>query len=313
MLGLVISDSFKAVVTIYILIPFLVIPQIILSGVMVKFEKLNPSIPLTNPVGIPFYGEFITARWGYEALAVNQFIYNKFEIQFYEYEKMKSRGNYKRNFWCNDLNLKLNAIGNGLRNGEIADDFMNDLQIVSNEIKKELDFNPKIKFDYTQLAPEKITNEAVLAAQGYIETIRKYYIEYYNLADRKKNALVEKLQKQDGNLYLELRDKYHNKSLQEFVTNDNEQTKNIEYNGEFVQKMDPIYLDPQYKFLKAHFYAPSKQLFGIYIDTYIANVIVLWIMTAGLYLVLYFRLLKRLLDSGEELMGRKLKEKEQIL
>src|SRR5664280_2028296 len=36
MLGLVISDSFKAVVTIYILIPFLVIPQIILSGVMLS-------------------------------------------------------------------------------------------------------------------------------------------------------------------------------------------------------------------------------------------------------------------------------------
>ena len=48
MIGLVISDSFKAVVTIYILIPFLVIPQIILSGIMVKFEKLNPN--LSSPV-----------------------------------------------------------------------------------------------------------------------------------------------------------------------------------------------------------------------------------------------------------------------
>ena len=99
MLGLLISDSFKAVVTIYILIPFLVIPQIILSGVMVKFEKLNPNI--SSPVAIPIYGEFITARWGYEALAVKQFIYNKFENQFYDFEKSKSKGNYKRNFWCN--------------------------------------------------------------------------------------------------------------------------------------------------------------------------------------------------------------------
>ena len=81
MLGLVISDSFKAVVTIYILIPFLVIPQIILSGVMVKFEKLNPNI--SSPVAIPVYGEFITARWGYEALAVKQFINNKYEQPFY--------------------------------------------------------------------------------------------------------------------------------------------------------------------------------------------------------------------------------------
>jgi ABC transport system ATP-binding/permease protein len=62
MMGLLISDSFKTVVTIYILIPFLVIPQIILSGVIVKYEKLNPTI--SSPDEIPFYGEIITARWG---------------------------------------------------------------------------------------------------------------------------------------------------------------------------------------------------------------------------------------------------------
>ena len=71
LMGLVISDSFKTVVTIYILIPFLVIPQIILSGVMVSFEKLNPKI--SSPTSIPWYGAIITARWAYEAVAVYQF------------------------------------------------------------------------------------------------------------------------------------------------------------------------------------------------------------------------------------------------
>ncbi len=51
----------------------------------------------------------------------------------------------------------------------------------------------------------------------------------------------------------------------------------------------------------------TQQLFGLYVDTYIINVIVLWIMTIILYLILYFRLLKKLLDSGEVLMGKKLK------
>jgi hypothetical protein len=56
-MGLLISDSFKTVVTIYILIPFLVIPQIILSGVIVKYEKLNPNI--SSPSKIPVYGEMM--------------------------------------------------------------------------------------------------------------------------------------------------------------------------------------------------------------------------------------------------------------
>ena len=158
MLGLVISDSFKAVVTIYILIPFLVIPQIILSGVMVKFEKLNPNI--SSPSSIPFYGEFITARWGYEALAVNQFIYNKFENQFYDYEKMKSRGNYKRNFWCNEIKIRLDAISVNLKKGEKNDDFEKKLLVVKNEIRKELAYLPKIQFAFADsLTPDKITPE----------------------------------------------------------------------------------------------------------------------------------------------------------
>jgi len=307
MLGLVISDSFKAVVTIYILIPFLVIPQIILSGIMVKFEKLNPNI--SSPSAIPIYGEFITARWGYEALAVNQFIYNKFENQFYEYEKMKSKGNYKRNFWCSDIKLKLESISLELKKGERGVDFDNNLLIVSNEIKKELISLPKLKFDHIdKLTPEKITPEIATAALQYIELLRRYYIDYYNFADNKKNTLIEKLQKAGGDEFYKLRDNFHNLTLEEFVVNKNETTTQVEFKGELIQKMDPIFMDPKGKFIKAHFYSPTKQLFGLYVDTYIVNVIVLWIMTIFLYFILYFRLLKKLLDSGEVIMGKKPKD-----
>ena len=308
MLGLLISDSFKAVVTIYILIPFLVIPQIILSGVMVKFEKLNPNI--SSPSSIPFYGEFITARWGYEALAVNQFIYNKYESQFYDYEKARSRGNFKRNFWCTEMKSKLESISYNLKKGEKTSDFEKDLLVVYNEIKKEIAFlPPKMKFEHADnLTPERINDETVTAARNYIELLRRFYIDYYNNADSKRNALIEKLQKENGNLYLKLRDRYHNKSLEEFALNKNETNTFIEYKGELVQKMDPIFIDPQFPFIKAHFYSPTKQIFGSYIDTYLVNVMVLWIMTIGLYLALYFRVLKRLLDSGEVLMGKKFKE-----
>ena len=94
-------------------------------------------------MSFPFTVRFITARWGYEALAVKQFIYNKFENQFYDYEKMKSKGNYKRNFWCNDLKLKLDDISNDLKSGNRSGDFNNNLLIVSNEIRKELSGNAK--------------------------------------------------------------------------------------------------------------------------------------------------------------------------
>ncbi len=306
MLGLVISDSFKTVVTIYILIPFLVIPQIILSGVMVKFEKLNPNI--SSPVSIPFYGEMITARWGYEALAVKQFMNNKFEKQFYEYEKMKSKGNYKRNFWCSDLKLKLETISNDLSKNEKSEDFNENLLLVSNEINKELAQLPKLKFEHAGiLTPETITPEIAAAALKYIESVRRYYVDYYNFADSKRNELVEKMQKDVSNNYIKLRNKYHNEALEEFVINKNETVSKVEYKGKLVQKMDPVFMDPENKFIRAHFYSPTKQVFGNKVDTYIVNIMVLWAITLIIYFILYSRLLKKILDSGEYLLGKKTK------
>jgi hypothetical protein len=98
--------------------------------------------------------------------------------------------------------------------------------------------------------------------------------------------------------------KYSNKKLEEFVKDRNEGKKITEHRGRLYQKMDPIFREPEGRFIKAHFYAPVKFLFGLKIDTFVMNIIVLWIMTLLFYIALYFRLLKKLLDSGELLMGK---------
>jgi ABC-type multidrug transport system ATPase subunit len=306
MLGLVISDSFKAVVTIYILIPFLVIPQIILSGVMVKFEKLNPNI--SSPITIPVYGEFITARWGYEALAVNQFIYNDYERPFYPYEKEMSKAVFKKDYWNVEVKGSLDNIINNMEKGIRNDEFKDDLLLVSNEINKQLKLTPDIKFAYSDLiTPEKITPEIAAAAVIYVESVRKFYVNIYNNASDRKEALKSRLAGDNMQNFLKLRDNHYNKSLEEFVRDKNETTKTMVYKGELIQKLDPIFMDAKKRLILAHFYAPEKQIFGIRVDTYTANVIVLWVMTFFLYLILYFRLLKKLLDSGEAIFGKKKK------
>jgi ABC-type multidrug transport system ATPase subunit len=309
MLGLVISDSFKAVVTIYILIPFLVIPQIILSGIMVKFEKLNPN--LSSPVAIPIYGEFITARWGYEALAVKQFIYNKYEKQFYIYDKALSKAKFKKDYWYAQVKGKLENTKTDLERGTRSNDFNNKLLLAYNEIKKQCDETPDMKFnDVESLTPDKVTSEIVTGALDYLELLRRYYVSYSNKAKDLKDALVSKLMSEDSEGFLKLRDNYANKSLEEFVTDKNETDKIIEFKRRIIQKLDPIYMDPEFKFIKAHFYSPTKRAFGMEVDTFIINVIVLWVMTILLYFVLYFRLLKKLLDSGEAAIDKRTKGSE---
>ncbi len=303
LLGLVISDSFKTVVTIYILIPFLVIPQIILSGVLVKYEKLNPTI--SSPAKIPWYGELITARWAYEALAVYQYRNNKFERQFYNLDKIMSIADFKKIYWYNEMKGKLDRIERNYKNPEKNKQVSSDLTVVINEIGKELKKNPKITFpEYKELVKLNLSDGLLKKTRNYLEKTRSYYKKLYNAASDKKDQKISELQRQDKEALIKMKQDYLNDQLKEFVTNKNTKNRIIEYKGRLIQKIDPIYLDPPSKFIKAQFYAPRKQLFGHFIHTFWINILMIWMMTLLSFIILRYRLLKRALDQMEIWTGK---------
>jgi len=292
------------VVTIYILIPFLIIPQIILSGVLVKFEKLNPNI--SSPVTIPFYGEVITARWGYEALAVEQFTNNRYAMVFYEFDKQMSESKFVKDYWCSKVKGNLDKILIDLNKGQRDEDFNDDLELVYNEIIKLQKRVPGITFKNVEsLKPDLVTSDIVMEAITHVELVRKCFVKYYNKANNEKDGLISGMEAENKEAYQKLRNENFNISLDEFVTLKNETQKTIEYNGELIQKFDPVYMDPSSGFIKAHFYSPSKKIFGFSIDTYYVNVIVIWALTIFTYLLLYFRVLRNLLNSGDTIFRRK--------
>jgi ABC-type multidrug transport system ATPase subunit len=305
-LGLVISDSFKAVVTIYILIPFLVIPQIILSGVMVNFDKLNPKI--SSPVVIPWYGELITARWGYEALAVKQFKDNRLERLFYGHDKIVANSDYKSAFWIREMRNQIELINTALNTGNKDNEFERRLRLISNEFDREQTHLPKqYKSNIAGLlTPASITPETITSANSYLDILKRYY-NYLGNYERKVIDSLKTPFGRDG--YLELQNKYTNESLSDFVTGGNNDSPQmtIIHKGMILPRYKPIFMEPYNNFVKAHFYSPMKKVFGSPVDTFIINVIVLWVMTIGLYFILFFRLLKKILDSGEVAMGKKFK------
>jgi ABC-type multidrug transport system ATPase subunit len=304
-MGLVISDSFKTVVTIYMWIPFLVIPQIMLSGIIVKFEKLNPDI--SSPTGIPWYGEIMTARWAYEGLAVYQFRNNKFQSQFYLYDKAMSVADFRKNYWTVNLMNKVDNIERNISDKSQSDIIAKDFRVLHNEISKELRNNPNLKFAYLdRLNPGSADLTVFEETRDYLNRIRLYNIKLYNKYSDEKDKLISTLQKDEKGReeYFRVKREYDNESLNEFVTNSNVMERIIEYKDQLYQKINPIYIDPQSKFIKAHFYAPRKQIFGNFISTFWANIAVLWGITLILYIILYYRLLKQTLDIGERISDR---------
>jgi hypothetical protein len=109
----------------------------------------------------------------------------------------------------------------------------------------------------------------------------------------------------DKDAYNRVKDQYENESLTDLVTNKNGMKKILEYDGELIQKADPIYMDPgKDDQVSAHFYAPRKNVFGKYYDTFWVNLWVVWIISILLAFTLYFDLLKKLLEFFEHLFGR---------
>lgn len=302
MLGLVISDSFKTVINIYILIPFILIPQLILSGVIVKFDKINPNI--SHPNRIPWYGEIITARWAYEALAVQQFTTNEYEKNFYLYDKVMSQADYKKNYWLPILKNKLRGCEKTLIKGEVNDKYKLNLELIHNELKnKSL---PK-EFEKLDLLLRNPTNLSLLKElKVYLNDLNHHYILLYNAANKKKDEELLALQSKfpDKESFVNMKKSYDNDRLTEFVTNNNDIERIVEYNEQLFQRIDPIFRDGESSFLKAHFYAPQKKIFNREYDTYWVNIIVIWSMTISLYFILYLGLFRRLLDSLERRISK---------
>jgi len=298
MMGLLISDSFKTVVTIYILIPFLVIPQIILSGIIVKYDKLNPNI--SSPVSIPLYGEIIAARWGYEALAVDQFMNNRFEKQFYRYDKVISIAKFKKDIWYNEMKSILTRLESNIDRERVDDADRRDMILIRNEIEEELGFTPAIHFDINRIDPGIISPETIGAARDYIERVRRYYIEVSKNAVEARDQKIMAFEAADREGFIRMKKQYTNESLEEFVRNDNEKNKIKRYKERLYQNYDQIFYDPVNPLVKAHFYAPQKQIFGLYASTLAVNTGVIWFMTIVLYILLYFRVLHRILESSHK-------------
>lgn len=311
-LGLNISSAFNSAVTIYILIPFLIIPQLLLAGVVVKFDKLNPT--LATQGSVPIVGEAMASRWAFEALAVNQFKENKFEKAVYKEHKRISIATYKKDYWMQKLINKVKKAEDEFKEGKKNEEYKNDLLLMYNELNKEQKYSKK-KCEVLSKINEKDFNEEVAKGiRDYLNnTIKNHYINVDIAARKNENEIILKFIKQYSNEGLvNLKDDYENESLSQLVKNANDISgeRSLEKNGKLIQQIDPVFQDPtDSKVGRAHFFAPRKQFFGKYYSTFWFNICVIWAMSLILMVTLYFEVFKVVLDGLGNLSSMLIKKK----
>ncbi len=301
LIGLIISSAFNSAVTIYILIPLVMIPMMVLSGAMFSFEKLNRSITSVNKV--PLIAEVIPTKWAYEALMVKQFRDNRFQQNFFEIDREISRTNFKSAWYIPELENRLARINEAYNETGRAERESGALMLLRNEILREQDSLERFAFTREMFEPERYSNEFSSEINLFLTELNNFYLKQYMVNNRIKQGQLNQIMKERKELYYEMLNRHHNESVADRVKKIYEKNKIVESDGRLYQQSDPIYLLPETT--RSHFYAPVKILFGKYFDTYWFNIVVIWLGSLILYFVLYFDLLRRLLNAPLINKGRR--------
>jgi ABC-type multidrug transport system ATPase subunit len=293
-LGLNISSAFNSAKVIYIIVPLLIIPQLIFSGVIVKFDKLHPIFSSNNEV--PWIGNAMASRWAYEALAVTQAVDNAHEERQFDLHQKQSNASWKRDYWIPEMKNQLTILAD---KKSTLKDFEKAKRILSNEVEKEVSNwgNLECKDCVAGLSKLQKGKSSVQEVQfnigAFLETLKKQYNLNYNQTTEQLDQLVLKMGEKN---YEASQAAFINESLQDLVTNRTEVQKIIVTDNELIQKDDPLYMDPKNtRLLDAPFYTYKKYWFGISMSTFTANVLVLWGMTILLIVALYYDLLRKCL------------------
>ncbi|MDP4678768.1 MAG: ABC transporter permease, partial [Cyclobacteriaceae bacterium] len=303
-MGLNISSAFNSAVTIYILIPLLIIPQLILSGVVVSFDKLHPW--LGNNSKVPVIGEMMASRWGYEALLVSQFKDNAYEKEFFEYDQTLANTEYKVSYYFSTIESEIDFVSTNYRNGDQKSSIEKKLTLIRGELKKEMDVYelPVSKFPtMDSLYADKIDQSVLDNTKKFIRIFRKIYNDDSKNAGKAKDEKIANLiATTEGNIaYTKLKNDNENKNVVFYLKNKAAENRILNTGDELIRKIDPIYLNPQPDGIldfRTHFYSPQKHFAGSYFDTLYFNIVIIWLMSITLIFTLYFDVMRKIVTGS---------------
>jgi ABC-type multidrug transport system ATPase subunit len=299
LLGLNISSGLNSVIAIYILVPFLLIPQIIFSGVLVKYDKLHKS--LTNYEYVPLIGNLMTSRWAYEALAVEQFKKNAYAKYYFDVDQRFSRANYLQ-YPVQKLQNKVNDLKQDMLKGADPETIHDNLQILNKELVQIGSLVPEIDpYDPDRWGDQPFNDSMANDILAYLKIISDERSSLTARAFSQKDAINKALLDKLGTkAYSALENEYENKSLSDLVLSTNEPgEKVLDKDGRLIRKFEPAYMIPTSRWGRAQFYAPVKRLGNVQIDTLWFNVIFIWLYSFLLYIALRTDLLRKILTFFE--------------
>lgn len=265
LIGLLLSQCLNSVVAIYITIPLLLIPQILLCGLVVDFEDLNPNSETGN---VPVIGDVIPSRWAYEALAVASYSMTDYEAPVFEMDRERYEAMYYAKTFIYELKSQLETLQDEIKNGEKENP--SHLQIV----RKELPHLAQV----AGIRPYS-GNWNYESLMAYIEDAGEVLSDRSNritlARDKKINEFIRLHGKDE---YLQLKKDNFNFKLEDLVVKRNADHLYAVIGRSIVPRSGYIFLTPRSTNGRAPFYSGVKRLGKYEVETLWFNLGVLFLM-----------------------------------
>ncbi len=307
MIGLNISSALDSAIAIYIVIPILMIPMMILSGAMFPFDKLNRTLARADRV--PLIAEVMPTRWTYEALMVRQFRGNEYGRRVYPLKQQISISDFNTIYRLPRVSDALDNVRKELRETGMVSPGTSEIRLLRNEtalLGKAAADGPFSGTD--SLIPSLFTEQLAERLALWLSRTDSEYRRLSNLADLALDNYVSSNKMALDLLY----NSCHNDKLEDIVRKVYEKNKMLEYRDRLIQNADLIYLEPATAGnggFRTHFMAPVKNFAGRSVDTFSFNIILVLSSAAALWLLLYAGTLRRIILFFENTtFGRKRKD-----
>ena len=274
LIGLLLSQCLSSVVAIYISIPMLLIPQILLCGLVVDFSDLTPKSTTGN---VPVVGDVIPSRWAYEALAVTSFTDNDYERPFFAADREKFETQYYLVGHLYEMQSQLETWKDEQRRGVTPDP--NHLLTIRNGM-------PRLAA-YCGIEPYD-GEEAYTPLHDYLKEAERILSRRNNTATLQRERLNTELFRAIGKeAVMTLKKENYNLKLEEFVIGAGQSRMTEVVSNQLVARTSTIFLTPQSRCGRAPFYSCEKRLGDWHIKTLWFNTAVMLIMCIFVALLLF--------------------------
>ena len=293
MVGLNISSALDSIISIYILIPFILVPQLLLGGAMISFDDLHSDF--TNKKFVPIVGDLMVSRWAYEAMCIAQFQDNDYMTHFFDVEQRMSESSFQTNY----IIPRLTSLTKNLQKAEDQESIVHLFDLLQSEVTILTD-----RFDVPSyplintLVPGYFTSEYGDRMLGYLENVNKEFKRRYQIASTQKDSIYYALIGEIGKeSFTQLKLDNFNEKIKTIVTNASRINRIYIGPDELIQKKDPIYTRPYSKIGRAHFFAPYKILGTLKVPTVSFNIMAIWLFSGLLYFILINDYIRRILEA----------------